>query len=535
VPDRASPNGRQIHADGVEPALEGWSDAEGACGMEKQSGARLRRYYRHVLRLCLILATLPAAAQVGPLTYQNLFFDQVAQRGDMLAVEAGLIYTDNATFSSNASSDTVGVVGLIGNLVQDGERFDYRVDSDIAAVKYFHDTYQVEPTGYFDGTADFKIVPGSLSWLGRETYTQLVLNPYAPVTPDNLENLNYVTTGPRFTLRPTLRTTVTLDLLYSYVDSHSPSPLFVNIDNHRYGGTLKMSRAFSSTASLYLKGSYEKVDFTDTAINNDFTLAQGNAGYKLEDARTVLDISAGYAQLRQFEVPVTIETAVGARETLETKTYSAPSWTLDLTRLVTPTQRVALFASQRLLDFATGWQLDFDQAVPTIAPAEVALGAPFTQRIFGADWRWQAPRTTFDFAVVDTSQHYHLTLSNERSPISPYADRDLKDFSAVVARRLSSMLTWDLGVHFEHQDLADGPSSNYTTELTNLRWRIGRRTTLRFLFAHTQYLGIRDDQIGVTVSYAVVEGGQPGGTGPGAAPLLPGVAPIAPTSMMPQP
>jgi hypothetical protein len=505
--------------------------------MDRQPGLQRRRWQELALSLWLILSALPAGAQVGPLTYQNLFFNQAsnAHPADYLAAEAGLIYTDNATFTGGGSGDTLGEIGLIGNTSHEGSRFDYRLDSDLAVVKYFQNTYPVEPTGYFDGLADFKIVPGFFTWIGRETYTQLVINPYAPITPDNLENLNYVTTGPRFTLRPTLRTSVTLDLLYSFVDSHSSSPQYVDVNNHRYGGDLTIERAFSSVASLYLKGSYEKVDFSDTFINNDFTLTRGVLGYRLEGARTVLDVSAGVTQLRQLDVPVAEQSVIGSIEHFETESYTAPNWSLNLSRLLTPTQRLSLFASQQLLDFATAWQLGFDQAVPSIAPAQVALGAPFTQRLFGADWRWQAPRTTFDVALLYLSGNYRLTLSNERSLATPYQLRELKEASAVVARQLSPVLNWDVGLHVEHQDLAGGPPANGNTELTNLRWQAGRKVTLRFLFAHSSYLGIRDNQVGVLAYYALVGGGQLGGVeSAGEGQLIPSLSPIAPTSMLPQ-
>ena len=78
-------------------------------------------------------------------------------------------------------------------------RFDYHLDSDIALVKYFNGAYETQPFGYFDGFGEFKIFPGTLSWIGRDTFTQLVIDPFQPATPDNLETINYVTTGPQLT------------------------------------------------------------------------------------------------------------------------------------------------------------------------------------------------------------------------------------------------------------------------------------------------------------------------------------------------
>lgn len=506
--------------------------------MKKQPGTPTDRCRRHALSLwLLLLPALPAAAQVGPLSYQSLFFDQaaMAQRGNFLAAQAGLVYTDNATFASGGSGTVLGEVGLVGNAGSAGPLFDYRLTSDISAVKYFDSAYRVEPSGYFIGTADLKVVPGVFTWTAQESYSQLLINQFAPATPDNLEGVNVITTGPRFTLRPTLRTTVTLNLLYSYVSTHSPSPLYVNIDDHRYGGDLKIERAFSTASSLYLKGSYQKVDFNDTAINNNFTVAEGVAGYKLQGARTVLDVSAGYTQLRQLDVPVAVESVAGAREHNETETYSAPTWKFNLSRLITPDQRVSLFAAQQLVDFATGFEQGFGQAVPTVPQAQFAVGAPSTNRTYGADWHFQASRTTIDVTLLDTSEHYRLTKANERDLIAPPQRVEYKDAGVMLVRRLNPALSWDIGVHFSHQSVT-GPgsgSSNWTTALTSLRWQVGRRVMLRFLYGHSQFLGVRDDQVGVLVSYDLLGGGQPGGIGLGQG--LPPLTPIAPTSMLPQP
>jgi hypothetical protein len=506
--------------------------------MNMRPGAPGSHLFRGASGLLLTLAALPAAAQVAPLTYQSLFFDQAsnAHSGNYLAADAGLVYTDNASLGANGSADTLAELGLIGNAAQVSPLFDYHLDSDIALVKYLHGSYPTEPTGYLDGGAQLKIVPGFFAWIGRETYTQLQIDPFAPVTPDNLENVNYLTTGPRFTLHPTLRTSATLDLLYSYMDSASQSPLYVNITNHRYGADLKIEQAFTSTSSLYLKGKYEKVYFNDQVENHNFTLGEGILGYHLHDGRTDLDLSGGYTRVDAYDllaaaqrVPVSHIADVAelaqsdavllqAYATAEpapppAETYSAPDWGFTLSRLITPSQRVALTASQQLVDPITLFQLGFDSPVPTIVPEQLAVGEPFTNREYGADWRLQASRTSIDISVLYASQRFQLT---------PVYNRDLKDVNALLARQLTAVLNWDIGVRFDHEDPNGGRSFNDTQGLTDLRWQIGERLGLRFIYAHTAYGGISDNQVGVLVSYRLI------GAAPGVA--QPALLPISPMS-----
>jgi hypothetical protein len=496
----------------------------------------------------LALAAQPAAAQVGALTPQALFFQQAsnARGGQYLAADAGLMYNDNALYGAGGGGSLLALLGLSGYLSHVGSRLDYHLDSDIAATKYFSGNYSVEPTGYLDGEGIFKIVPGDFAWIARETYTQVIIDPLAPVTPSNLENLNFLTTGPRFTLRPTLRTSVILDGVYSIVTSGSQTQQiagttatqYVNLDSHRYGGDLKIERAFSSSASLYLKGTWRKVQFSNTTVNNDFTLGEGSLGYHLENGRTVLDVSGGYSKLRVYDVLTYEQSVIGVVESRQTQNTSEGTWAFDLSRLITPNQRVALSGSQQLADAATFFQVGFDAAVPTVAPPIFASGNPFIVRSYGADWRVQEPRTTFDFAVRYVSYDYPFGASNSGSnglPTTtlPTNNSDNKVASLLVARQLTPTINWDLGGYYEHQDTVGAAPLNIYGAITNVRWRVGERLALRFLYAHnTQSGGYSDNQFGAIVSYTLLGAGA--GTSQEAAPALSPLSPMSSQSPPPQ-
>ena len=181
------------------------------------------------LSLLAALASFAAHAQSGPIATQNLFFNDAAgvhQGANYLEAQTGVIYTDNASLEPGGSADTLAMVGLVGNVSRSGApRLDYHFLSDIQLVKFLSNSYETQPFGYADGDAELKLVPGLFSWLGRATYTQAVLDPLSPATPDNLESLAYLSTGPQFTFRPTLQTTVTVSGIYSYVTTNSKSPL----------------------------------------------------------------------------------------------------------------------------------------------------------------------------------------------------------------------------------------------------------------------------------------------------------------------
>jgi hypothetical protein len=461
-----------------------------------------------VLALWLTLVTVPATAQVTLLTGQTLMSQAASNYpGNHLAADGGVIYTNNVQRTEGGSSQVLLLLGLSGDTAREGTRLDYRLASNLALLKYLGGAYPTAPTGYLDGSAFLKIVPDFFTWLVRETYTQVQIDPYTSVTPDNLENVNYITTGPRFTMRPTLRTSVTLDALYSYLSTSSSSPQYVNIDNHRYGGDLRIDRAFSETASLYLKGEYEKIDFKDQVDNNNFSHTSASAGYKLSNGRTELDISGGYSQVRVYDVLTTAVGPGGSRESRQTEEFHTPIWAVDLSRLITPSQRVALTASQQFTDAAGAFRLGFDQPVPTIAPTRVASGEAFRQRQFGLNWRFEGSRTSLALGLSEFQERYVLTTGN---------DRDIKLANALLTRQLSPVLRCDLGVSYQRQEQVGAPSSTGGTQtsgggsktfgvLADLRWQVGERLSLRFIYAHSSQNGVySDDQIGVTASWALI-------------------------------
>jgi hypothetical protein len=490
-----------------------------------------RRRYHGALGLWLTLTALPAAAQVSPLSGQTLFYHQAANNyaGNHLVVDGGAIWTDNTLRTAGGSSDTLLLLGLSGDVSGEGGRFDYHLSSNLALLKYLSGSFPTRPTGFLDGRATLKIVPGFFSWIAREAYSQVQINLYTPVTPENLVSLNYITTGPRFTLRPTLRTSVLLDALYSYLNSSSVSSQFTTLDNHRYGGNLTIDRAFSEIASLYLKGKYEKVEFKDQVNNHNFSIGTAEGGYKLLDGRTVFDISGGYSQLRVYDVLGTVEGPGGTRETLSTEEFEEPVWKLQLSRLITPTQRLALTASQRFIDAATAFPLSFDQPVPTSAPGQLASGAASLQRHFGADWRIQGRRTSLSISLTKYTTHYLVkTAPNEN-------DYNSKLANALLTRQLSPVLTWDIGVSYSRLNQIGtqipGLTAQSATEygaITNLQWQVGAHLGLRFVYAYSSFGGVATNQVGVIASWAVI--GSQANT-PQAFPVL---APISPASTMPR-
>lgn len=451
--------------------------------------------------LWLSFAAAPAIAQTtGPVTTQSLFFTQgslSSHQGNYAEIDAGLIYTDNVFLTPNPQSDTLALLGLVADAAHDGPRLDYRLSSNIALVKYFSGDFQTRPFGYLDGELNFKIVPGFFDWKTRNTFNQWQLSTTGAPTPDNLEAINYFQTGPSFTWQPTLRTSIVLDGTYSWVTSSSESPNYINIDNHRYGGDLSITRAFSTTTSAFVKGSYDDVRFVDTTINSNFTQEQVQGGISYSDPRTLASASGGYARLHET-VDQTVDTVVGSREEAKKESPSGVIWQFDLSRLISPTQRVSLRAMQIVTDAAGLFQFNLDQPVPGNQSFQLTNGQPFTERDYTATWRFQENRTALQLDLSANQQTY---------TDQPTLDHKGKIASAVFSRQLSPVLTGDIGLSYQRDNYsASSTSQDTVTAIATVRWQLGQRLGLRFVYAYSTLTpnGYHNNQIGVIASYSLI-------------------------------
>jgi len=221
-----------------------------------------------------------------------------------------------------------------------------------------------------------------------------------------------------------------------------------------------------------------------------------------------------------------VESILSSNETVTTEKFDEPTWAAEISRLITPSQRVALTASQQFTDAASAFRLGFDQAVPTTAP-QLATGYAFKQREVGLNWHFQAARTTVDVGLLALSVRYVPV------PVTATAnDRDYKVAHALLKRQLSPVLWWDVGASYERNQQVSAPSGSLPAQsadvisaLTDLNWQVGERLNLRFVYGYTRQTGtFTDNQIGVIASWALV-GAQARMT-----PSSPGLSPISPMS-----
>jgi hypothetical protein len=446
---------------------------------------------RLLLATLLMLMVRSVAAQIASNTPQTLLLDAAiaAHNGDYLDVQTGILYTDNVTLTPQGPGDTLAMIGLVGDTRRDGApRLDYHLKSNIALVEYLSSSFKTQPFGFLDGSVELKILPTWFSWTARDSFSQTVLDPLAPASPANLESINYISTGPRFVFQPTLRVKITVDGTYSYISSDSQSPQYVNIDNHRQGADLKIDRAFSNSLTGYIAGSYDKVQFTDSAANTDFNQTQALAGFSYEGPRTRFTLTGGYTWLELLDAPVGTET-----------NPNGFTWQFLLVRRITPRQSISLHSNQQVTDAANLFRYNIDQPVPVTGQGQnqLASGQPFKYRDFGVTWHAEGVRTTLDVSAGGSTNRYEE---------SPENNHDVKTVNAVVIRQISPSLQGNLGLSYEYDTYANSGYLRQFYLLASVRWQLSEHFGMRFIYSHSTISpnSVNANQIGVTVAYNLI-------------------------------
>jgi hypothetical protein len=310
----------------------------------------------------------------------------------------------------------------------------------------------------------------------------------------NLESITYLTTGPKFTFRPTLQTTVTLGGVYSYVATSSKSPLYVDIDSSRYGADAKASRAFTNTISAYVSAAWDRIKFVDTIENTDFDMKTATVGFTYGTARTQFNGSFGYTQIELYPEP-------GQVNEITDTSPAGTTYAVDISHLLTPTQRLTLHVSKQVSDAADLFRFNLDQPVPATQQDRFLTDQPLAHREYGGSWRIEGTRTTLQLGVLVSADRYEIT---------PAANRDANTLNAYLTRQLNSAFIWELGASYEHDTYDNGGSVKTTTALTTLRWRVGPRVSVRFIYGYSSISpnNASANQIGATISYALTEAAQ---------------------------
>lgn len=489
---------------------------------------RLRLRSLALTSIALALARV-AAAQVSADAVINqpfaLLGNTTAGEGERLpaytyGIDAGIGETDNVTLApTNKVSQTLAETDADFSVNRESRLFDANALGNFSYIDYLQGAYGPELLGRFDGTASAAIVPERLIWMVRDDFGQSALDPYTPVTPTNIENINYLTTGPELRLRFGGLNFLDVSSRYGRT-SYQTSPF----DSNRGFGYVALGRQVSAGASMSLDASAERVMFTDTAVNADFTQSNLYARYELLGARTRIVAEVGVSKVDQASVDagnaaatIRLGSGVGNGGTGAAAlpilaepggSRTSPLAKLQLTRRISPASTVILTAGQSLTNAGSSFSTQNTGAtgIYNTFLGEQTTGS-YRDTYATAGWQYQRNRTTFTLTGRWEKEVYPGLSSLDVT--MPGAQFNLQ-------RRLSHALSVQLlgswiQTHYPHAVLA--PAVPGSTEFANstlggsVIWRHGRYLEVRLRLEHQAYAtsngntGYHESRVLLTLGY----------------------------------
>jgi hypothetical protein len=214
---------------------------------------------------------------------------QGADESSLVEVGVGAEYSDNIRrVTVDPESDTIVTASLATDVRRATTRYDLGLNTDLAYDYYTGDTYDSELRGNALFDFDGQIVRNRLSWYVEDSFGQLRLAAATPDTPDNRENINVLTTGPRFTQPIGSRSRFILTGVYELED-YERSPLDATVA----GGDLSFRHDLSPRQYLELTATKRETRYDDDVAFGDYDVEEYYLTWSASGAKTSVTLSAG--------------------------------------------------------------------------------------------------------------------------------------------------------------------------------------------------------------------------------------------------
>ena len=399
----------------------------------------------------------------------------------LYGVDIGIGESDNVTLvQTDKVSQTIATTDADFALKQQSRLFNVDAKGNFTYLDYLQNAYGGQLIGRFDGTGAVALIPDRLTWVLQESFGQAQIDPFLAVTPTNLENVNYVSTGPDLDLR--FGPTLFLDMAARYArTTYETSPF----DSNRLLGSIALGMPLSASSSASINGSYQRVLFDNTVVNTDLDRSSAYGHYEVQGARTDLLVNLGVTKVDQGDESIT-----------------GPNVKLQLSRKLSPSQKLTLTVGRDLTDASTGFSTLQSGAVGGIvtAPAAVSLNN-YTVTYATVGWQYARNRTTFDLSGTWEKDSY------DGQPLQDVT-RGTAEFR--VERHLTRALTAQLlGTIFrENYTNVDYAETDGRIGAA-LTFREGRGLEIRLRYDHTSRIvsgvesgsGYSENRVFLTIGY----------------------------------
>jgi len=464
-------------------------------------GLRARAEYYALLAACLLLPLQNAIAQDAlpgvpaqetaagsPLTGRSSAgrlppLGTTADNVTKLAVDAGVGETDNILRTAHSpESQTLALVGVDLDVTRAGRRLNADLKGDFNYIDYLQNAFKSQLLGRFDATASWDLLPERVRWTVEDHFGQAQVDPFASVTPANLENINVVSTGPDWVLHPGGQGVfVKLGARYAYTQ-YETNPF----DNRRLVGDVSVGRELSPRSSVSLNADLQQLRFVNTQINTDYDRRRFYGHYAIRGARTELAVDAGASQADDL----------GSWKT-------TPFARIELTRVMSAASVLQVNLGRQYSDASDSFRsLQSGAAGRIVVAPTQGTTESYLDQYGSAAWRFQHHRT--EMAV---------TGSWERQTYAGNPLLNVERLSAEVrlSRRMTGRLTAELAGSAGRERFLN---AHFTDEFylgsAVLDYKLARRLDLKVRYDHEARItpgassGFVENRVLATVGYQVL-------------------------------
>jgi hypothetical protein len=388
-----------------------------------------------------------------------------------IALTGGVIASDNIARDTESREDgTISRVGTAITFERDTHRIRANVDGNIFYERYSDDLYDEDVIGGLTAALDIGIVPERFHWVTHENFGQIVSDPFVADTPDNRENVNFLTTGPDLLFHFGGDNALTLSARYSGAQYETNA-----LDSTQLSAAIAFAHELSSATQLSFNVSGERIEFDSESLTDDYDRQQMFVRYAAHGARTALTLDLGYTQLDLGD-----EKPDGLLGRLQLRRQLSPSASLSMS--------VGTQFSDSSSLFRQGQDAQGASALGVRAETSDVIGVsdPF---------RSEFAQVGFDFARQRTSFGLSIQRQDEKYETQSQLDRRTTTYSAYFSRHLGYTVDAGLSARkqvekiealgFEDDDVQLGCFVN---------WALGRRVSLRLQYQHVD----RDSSIFIT-------------------------------------
>lgn len=303
-------------------------------------------------------------------------------------IDAGIAETSNVSLlPGNTVSQTMAVADVDFDYKQQTRLLDASLKGNFSYIDYLQNAYDRQLLGRFDGSGRFALIPERLTWVVQDSFGQAVLDPFTPTTPNNLENVNYFSTGPDLALR--LGSTGFFNASARYArTTYATSPF----NSNRLQASIAAGLQLSARSTVSLNADNERVLFTNTFYNTDFNRTNAFVRYTQQGARTEFTADVGATRIKQGN-----------------DTNDGALIRLDATRKLSSAAKLVGSAGRTFTDASTSFNTLQSGAIGVVGAAPAAVTSDtYTSDYASLAWNYKRSRTTIDLSARFEKDNYAL-------------------------------------------------------------------------------------------------------------------------------